>query len=58
MKRYHIKAWGHPIHPDLDYEADVVDDIVRWNYPFLNIALQYAIPASALRDSLDRYLKP
>ncbi len=52
MKLYRIKAWGHPIHPDLDYEADTVDEVVRWTYPFLNIAVQYAIPHSLITAEL------
>ena len=51
-KLFHIRAWGSDIYPDLDYEADVVDDIVRQSYPCLDIAFQYAIPHSAIMAGL------
>lgn len=52
MKAMRIIAWGSDKHPDLDYEADVVDDIVRWNYPCLNITLQRAVTKSAIMNGL------
>ena len=52
--RYHVKAWGHPTAPDLDYETDADDR--KWlmqNYPCTFIALQIAVPYNAVIRLLD-----
>ena len=53
MKRYHIQAWGHPVHPDLDYESDVDDRDVYMQYPCVSVALLNPILHSVLMAALE-----
>ena len=53
-KTFRIIAWGHPFYPDLDYESDVDDREVYGCYPCNSVALQIAIPYSAVDALLDQ----
>jgi len=52
-KMYRVVAWGHPTLPDLDFETDnLEEDRIYKEYPMQSVALQVAIPASALREAM------
>lgn len=57
MRRFSIKAWGSDIHPDLHYEADVVDEVVRTGYPCISIALNVPILHSELIKKMEEGLE-
>lgn len=53
MKRYRIKAWGHPTAPDLDYESDTND--VGWlvfEYPYISTTSQIVVPLARVLDEI------
>ena len=52
-KVFRIQAWGHPTAPDLDYESDTDDREIYMQYPCVSVALQIAIPYSALKNALE-----
>jgi hypothetical protein len=53
LKLLRIRAWGSDVYPDLDYEADVLDDIVKWNYPCLDVAHQVPVTFEAIMRELE-----
>lgn len=52
-KLLHIRAWGHPTLPDLDYETDDRYDLRYKEYPYTSIALQRAVSHSMLSAALE-----
>lgn len=52
VKRYHVKAWGSPEHPDLDYEADEIPADLTWKYPCIIVSLQHSVRLDDLKEGL------
>ncbi len=53
-KRFRIKAWGHPMAPDLDFESDVEDfKWIGWHYPCMTVALQIPVSIEAISKALE-----
>jgi hypothetical protein len=51
-KLFSIRAWGHPVFPDLDYESDYDDRAVYGQYPMISVAVNVPITRAMIEQGL------
>lgn len=50
--KFHVRAWGSEIHPDIDEVVDGYPSDLGWKYPYVSVAALEAVTEKELTEAL------